>query len=164
MTVEIPEALRKAMEAQGNVDPDEVAAKAAALLESGELDAPEKPPAPPATPTAVIEGQESLLGVMAPPTGEELRDEGMARAERAAPEEWKDAAWHAIVALANAGADFTADDVWAKVGFAPPEPRALGPLLVRAQKAGMIRNTGNRRSSTRPEHHAFPCAVWEPCS
>ncbi len=64
--IEIPEMMRRAMEAQGKVDPDEVIAKAAALLESGELDKPEKPPVHPSTPTAVIEGQESLLGVMTP--------------------------------------------------------------------------------------------------
>ena len=99
---------------------------------------------------------------MEPPTGEELRDEGMARADAAADPEWKDAAWRAIVALANAGSDFTADDVWAKVGFAPAEPRALGPLLSRAQKAGMIRATAERRHSGRPERHSSPITVWEP--
>lgn len=74
MTVEIPDMLRAAMEAQGKVDPDEVAAQAAALLESGELDKPEVPAGPrtlPSTPSEVIQGQESLLGVMAPPDAPE---------------------------------------------------------------------------------------------
>lgn len=74
MPVEIPDFILKAMEAQGNVDPAEVAAKAAALIESGELDEPEKPaPSSPVhSPERVDDGQESLLGVLAPPPAEDL--------------------------------------------------------------------------------------------
>lgn len=62
MTVEIPDFLRAAMEAQGKVDPDDVAAQAQALIDSGELDKPEAAPAlsPPAA--SPPQGQESLLG------------------------------------------------------------------------------------------------------
>ncbi len=156
--VEMPEMLRAAMIARG-LDPDAVAAEAATV----DLDAPDAAPAPP-EPPAPDGGQESLLGVMAPPDGAQLRDEGMARAEHAAPPDWKDAAWNAILHLADAGADFTADDVWGRVGFSPPEPRALGPLLVRAQRAGLIRATGQHRKSERSVRHTGNVAVWEPVS
>lgn len=155
----MPENLRRAMELRG-LDPDAVAEKAAELEASGVLDAPEAWPSPQPLP-APGDGQETLLGVMAP-TGEQLRDEGMERALRAAPADWKAVAWQAIVELANAGADFTSDAVWEKVGFSPPEPRALGPLLLRAQRAGMIRPSGERRSSERAVRHAGPVTVWEP--
>lgn len=161
--VEIPDLLRRAMEKAG-IDPDKVAAQAAEVADT--LHRPETPPAPAPPPRGepVADGQQSLLGVIAPTTGEQLRDEGMARADQAADPDWKDAAWRAIVVLANSGDEFTADDVWERVGFAPSEPRALGPLLVKAAKTGMIRNTGRRRNSRRPEHHAFPCAIWEPAT
>jgi hypothetical protein len=149
--------MRGAMEAAG-LDPDEVAAKAAEL----DLDASEPVPAPSSqrSATPVDDGQETLLGVMAP-TGEELRDEGMERALRAAPADWKAVAWQAILDLTDAGSEFTSDAVWEKVGFSPPEPRALGPLLLRAQRAGMIRPSGERRSSERAVRHAGPVSVWE---
>lgn len=157
--VDVPEFLLAAMKAAG-VDPDAVVAKAAAIKESGGVEAiPERTP-PRRRP---VEGEDRpppvLFDVAA---GEEARDAAMAQADAAADPEWKAAAWAAIVRLANGADDFTADDVWRIVGSKPKEPRALGPLLSRAQKQGMIWSTGERRNSARPEHHAFPCAVWRP--
>lgn len=65
--VEIPDMIRRAMEAQGKVDVDAVAAKAAEILESGELDAPT--PLPPATVGRPPgdDRQQSLLGVVGEP-------------------------------------------------------------------------------------------------
>lgn len=81
MTVVIPDLLRRAMELRG-VDPDEVAAQAAEVADSGVLDEPERPPAaavPPAEPQ-----QESLLGVMEPPRADEMSYEDFFTAEEVA--------------------------------------------------------------------------------
>lgn len=96
--------------------------------------------------------------------GRALRDQGVARANGAADAEWKAAAVWALDELIAEGNDFTADDIWVRVGFKPDEPRALGGILTAASKRGLIRQTGERRPSARPEHHAFPMAVWRPVS
>jgi hypothetical protein len=160
--VQIPDLLRKAMELRG-VDPDEVAAKAAAIDQAGGVDAlPDA--AAEASRRRVVEEAERDDSQMTfdAAAGREARDAAMARVDAAADPEWKDDAWSAIEQLVARGVDFTSDDVWRIVGFKPSEPRALGPLMMRAQRAGMIRNSGNRRNSERPEHHAFPCTVWTP--
>lgn len=77
-----------------------------------------------------------------------------------------DAAWRAWVwqwiAGLNTGVEFIGDDVWQMAdarGIAPPhDPRALGPLIKRAQHAGIIEATGVYRQS--PRRHLSPVMVW----
>lgn len=96
------------------------------------------------------------------PAGRRLAEQGMTRAATAAPPDWKDAAVTALNELIEEGNEFTADDVWERIGFMPPEPRALGAYLRLASKGGRIVQTGARRPSQRPEHHAYPMTVWRP--
>lgn len=90
------------------------------------------------------------------------RDRSMAQVDASADPEWKTVARGAIRSLIEDGDDFTADDVWARVGSYPVERRALGPLLKAEADAGSIENTGRRKNSERPEHHAYPMTVWRP--
>jgi hypothetical protein len=79
-TIELPETLRRAMELRG-LDPDDVAAKATEIAESGVLDRPEAAPAPkPAPASTVDDGQESLLGVMDHPLAARTTDPGNSHA------------------------------------------------------------------------------------
>lgn len=152
--VEIPDFLRRAMEAHG-VNPDEVAATAATLdldaIEDSGADG-EHLPADPAPEQIVMDL----------PAGEAARDQAIARVDAAADPDWKADAQRALNELIDAGEKFSADDIWLRVGYKPAEPRALGSLLQQAARRGRIVQTGERRKSARPEHHAYPCTVWRP--
>lgn len=87
------------------------------------------------------------------------RDAALDLVELGAPADWLTDAQGVVNALAASGEPFSADDVWAKVG-APPEPRALGAVMVFAARQGWIRKTGLYRPSTRPAAHARPIAEW----
>jgi hypothetical protein len=68
--------------------------------------------------------------------------------------------------VAEQGAPFTADDVWAevaRVGLPVPgaERRELGNVLRGAVRSGRIRHTGGY---VRGAGHGRPLAVWEPAS
>lgn len=91
-------------------------------------------------------------------TGEQLREEGVARADRATDPEWRDAADTMIRVLARNGVEFTAEEVRAWVGD-PPNPNAWGGRFLTAIKQGVIRRIGYRPAK-RKEAHARVLAVY----
>ena len=102
------------------------------------------------------------------------RDEAMERVEEAAPDEWKARAWKVLKRVAATHATFTTDDLVELGAGSPPEPRAYGPLMRAAVKAGLCEATGQYRKSRMVACHARPKAVyravpleadgWEPLS
>lgn len=88
-----------------------------------------------------------------------------ARADAHADAEWRDAAYMAVLDAAASHDDFTADDVWPLIDatISTHEPSALGPVFLRASKAGAIRKTGVTRPSTNPVRHR-DLTVWEAAS
>ena len=99
------------------------------------------------------------------PSGAELRNEAMERAEQAAPENWKEAAATAVENVAKRMPEFIPDDVWAELtnmGWTekPPEGRALGPVMMSAARRGVIQNSGRVRRTTQARSHAAPVTVW----
>ena len=95
-----------------------------------------------------------------------LRDEGMARADEAADEEWKALAKSAVLWCARQLRPFTSDDVWARMLAVDEErararePRALGAVISKAYRDKFIEPTGEYRPSDRPETHRNPKRVW----
>ena len=83
----------------------------------------------------------------------------LTQVEAHAPADWKNAATAVLARLAATGKPFTTDDVWAALPQ-PPEPRAIGALIKSAAQAGKIYRVG-WRSSSRPECHCRPVAMWE---
>lgn len=59
----------------------------------------------------------------------------------------------------------TSEDVWAKMtdqGFSKPaEPRAMGPVMLRGVREGLIRPTGRFVTSTMRTRHAGPIREYE---
>lgn len=98
--------------------------------------------------------------------GEELRDEAISQVESAMDRQWKHIALAAVRVLAERGDPFTTDDVWAKVeGLSlatTHEPRAMGAVMQRAAKLGLIKATDRTVQSRRPRCHARPVRVWMP--
>jgi len=95
------------------------------------------------------------------------RDEAIARVDRNADDEWKRRALSVIEWLAHQTDEFTTDEVWDGLaglagfpGGATHEPRALGAMMKRAAKHGLIEATDRYRNSVRPECHARPVRIW----
>lgn len=93
-------------------------------------------------------------------TGEQLRDEAMSRVDRAAPADWKELARQAVERVASERDVFTTDHVWLDGLEKPPEPRAMGPIMRRAIRAGLIEKTGRVVPTIFPEGHAGPRHEW----
>jgi len=90
------------------------------------------------------------------------RDEGMGLVDAHADSEWRHVALGMVYECAAVNRTFTADDVWELIPeyVYTHEPRALGPIMVRAVKEGWIRASGNFQPSKRESRHACPVRVW----
>ena len=79
------------------------------------------------------------------------RDEGMARADDHAQQQWKDRAFAIGVELADLSPDgWTADDIMARLeaeGHATHEHRAMGPVVVRVTRAVPCDDLGTEPSN-----------------
>lgn len=88
------------------------------------------------------------------------RDEAVARVGAHAVESWLDDAYDAVVSVASRRVPFTTDDVWEVLGYGTREPRALGAVMRRAFKAGVIVPLNEWRPSDRPQAHRNPKRLW----
>jgi hypothetical protein len=89
------------------------------------------------------------------------RDEAIRRVDDAADPEWKAAAAWAVYYVCLTESLFTPDDVWASGLPKPREPRALGPVMLRAVKGGLCRKTGRVVPSQSPTQHRNYLNEWE---
>ena len=83
------------------------------------------------------------------------RDAALAQVEvHSAP--WRVVAFDALVAVARDRTTLSSEDVWARLAewgvSPPPEPRAIGPVIVRAVREGVLVHDGYE-NSTKREHH-----------
>jgi hypothetical protein len=91
-----------------------------------------------------------------------LRDDGIRRADEHADRDWKRAAYEAVSNLALFREHFTTDDVHELLGDAVSthEKRAMGAIMRRAARDGLIEATDRYVASDRPEAHRNPKRVW----
>lgn len=92
--------------------------------------------------------------------GRAARDDALERVEKGAPMQWKDLAEKVVRLFASKGEPFTSDDLWQYGLPKPREPRALGAIMAKLARRGIIRKTGRYlpcRSATR---HVAPVAEW----
>jgi hypothetical protein len=90
------------------------------------------------------------------------RDMAVADVEvRAAP--WVAVAREALLAVAERQVSLTSDDVWQELERrgvpAPEEGRAMGPVMKRAMREGVIEPVGYTQG-TNPKHHADVMRVY----
>jgi hypothetical protein len=78
---------------------------------------------------------------------ERQRDEAIAQAEANADVEWRDTALRFLRRYAEAHTTVFVDDLWAAGMPRPREARALGAVMKRAAREGLIENTGSGRPS-----------------
>lgn len=76
-------------------------------------------------------------------------------------ENWKAAAMQALQKVAATVERFTTDLVWEVLDGEPHDNRAMGPVMRRAWKAGLIEPTDQHELSERPQCHRRPMRVWQ---
>ena len=75
---------------------------------------------------------------------------------------WIKAARWAVYSVAKEHQEFTTDDVWATgLPQCPGSNRALGPVMLAAARAEIIRRTERTRPTSKRASHAQPLRVWE---
>lgn len=75
-------------------------------------------------------------------------------------EGWKELAYAAVCRVAERQPEFTPDDIWATGLQKPSEARALGGVMSRARREGLIEKTGRVQPTTQPESHRTDVTVW----
>lgn len=93
---------------------------------------------------------------------ERAKQAAIAQVEAAAPHDWKLDALDAVRQAARELPEFIADAVWARMpaGAYSAEPRAMGAIMVAAQKQGWIEPTDRWQLSASPRNHRRPQRVW----
>jgi hypothetical protein len=89
-----------------------------------------------------------------------LATEGARKAERRASLAWRRAAWRHLRARAMGGRPFTASNVTDLIGVPTHDTRAMGGLILRASRRGLIVATGEYRATDRIASHGRPERVW----
>ena len=93
-----------------------------------------------------------------------ITEEAIDRVERNADEEWKRAAHLAVAAAAQRREQFTTDlvvEIMAERGnVSTHEPRAMGAVMRRAARLGVVAATDVYEQSRNPEAHKRPKRVW----
>lgn len=90
---------------------------------------------------------------------EHQRDAALAAVEANADDDWLTEAYDQLVAYLQNHPEFFVDDFWSATGLREPrEARALGPVVMRAARAGLMEKTGDFRKSVRSNMTEKP--VW----
>ncbi len=78
--------------------------------------------------------------------------------------EWLQEAMDTVIAMAIRLDTFTTDEVWAQLETSDVwthEPRAMGAIMVAAQREGWVVATDQWRISSRRRCHSRPLRVWK---
>ena len=94
------------------------------------------------------------------------RDVAIRRVAANSHEDWKRAAMDAVHTLARRRVTVHANDIHEYMarnhpGLQPHEPRAWGPVMLAAVKAGWLRKTDRVRQVTVTQSNAYPKPVYE---
>ncbi len=97
------------------------------------------------------------------PLGQKLRDLAIEAARLGANPEWKLEALLSVGRTAQEGDEFIVDDVVARISkeVSTRDLRALGSVMLCAERLGWISKTEKFLPSRDPKHHACPRRVWK---
>lgn len=95
--------------------------------------------------------------------GRAARDKAIQKVETHANDEWKQSAFAAVEKTAREAEAFIVDSVWLRMpeGSSTHEGRAMGAIMQKAQREGLIAPTNDFRPSFDKTHHACPRRVWK---
>lgn len=93
---------------------------------------------------------------------EQAKEAALRSLERNVAPEWLDAAYAALVGVAQARDALTSDDVWECLEDVEPphDPRAMANVLLRGKAEGIIRPTDRMIRSRRRSRHTARVMVW----
>lgn len=125
---------------------------------------PELDETPPPAPTLVESGDDLSRERAAMAATKAATEAAIAQVDENADEAWKAAALEAIRLCALEHTEFTADEVWVRLAERPDlsthEPAALGPVFLRAARAGWIHNTDRRRKRSILAQRHRELTIW----
>ena len=90
--------------------------------------------------------------------GEKAKDEAVSKLDMAY-DGWINSVMEIIFSI-PLSQTFTTDYLWEQVETTPNEPRAMGAVMTRARKEGLVSPTSKYIKSRRPECHARPVMIW----
>lgn len=93
--------------------------------------------------------------------GEAARDEGMERVDEAADDAWKARAYAVLIRVAVASAEFTSDDLWAAGLDHPTNSKALGPVMAKGARAGIMEKSGREKTTDQATRQAGLARIWK---
>jgi hypothetical protein len=125
------------------------------------------PPPPPPRGSRRAEAADLAKGIApapitGPPTGEQLKTEGIARVFEGTNPEWAAAFDNCLYRLASTGRQFTSEEVTAQVGLPPAGTHlnAVGARVNAAARAGVITDVGTVKAG-RALRHAAKVTLWQ---
>jgi hypothetical protein len=77
-----------------------------------------------------------------------------------ADSEWSERAYQVVIDVAKTMEEFTPDDVWEAGLEKPNKAQALGAVMSRAHRSGIIEKTGRSRPTTQRESHGTDITIW----
>lgn len=89
-----------------------------------------------------------------------LGEEGREIAYAHESEDFKEAAYRAVIEAARTHEYFTADQVWEILGTKDVQGSSLGGVFVRCAHEGIMQSTGEFRRSERGATHGRPVSIW----
>ena len=92
--------------------------------------------------------------------GRLARDRAIEVVGEHAPLAWRVEALNVVREVCHDSQEFTSDQVWLRLATKPPEPRAMGPVILEAASLRYCTPTGRYRQSILPQCHARPKMVW----
>ena len=93
----------------------------------------------------------------------QARDDAITRVGDNAHQAWKDVALEAVYQAARANRTFIVDEVWRYMpdDISTHDLRAMGPVMLKAIKAGWIVSTDEYTNSARVTAHQNPRRIWQ---
>jgi len=91
------------------------------------------------------------------------RTDALQRVDEHADPDWRDVAYQCVIAVARRCATFTTDQVieeLSRYAVSTHEGRALGPVMMRAQRNSIIVSTNQFVNSEAVSRHRAPKRVW----
>ena len=99
------------------------------------------------------------LPLFNPAAARSARDEAIERVAEASGD-WQDVALEAVYQVALSKPLFASDDIWATGLEKPREPRAMGPVMMRAVRLGYCEATDRTVPSSSVMQHARPLRLY----
>lgn len=97
-------------------------------------------------------------------SSQQAKERAIAAAEAHANEQWRETAFVCVWRVARGRRFLTTDHVWLELieqPVATHEPRAIGAIMQRAMREGMVKPTFSYWPSKRARCHGRPVRVWE---